>query len=260
MNTNSIINLTDVTFRYGATTALERVSLELEAGAFVGLIGPNGGGKSTLLRLILGLEVPESGSVRVFGENPLTGYNWRRKVGHVPQQREFTSRFPVSAEQVVSMGLLARGLPEHSQGELMDKTNHALERVGMSAHANKAWWKLSGGQKQRILIARAMVHEPELLLLDEPTVGVDAEGQDQLNSWLLEWRKERNLTVVLVSHDIGAVSPICDRLACLNQQLHFHDRPENLSSDDIERAYGCPAKLVFHDHSMPHMVVGKHEH
>ncbi len=257
---NEIVSLTDVTFRYGDTPALESVSLTLEAGAFVGLIGPNGGGKSTLLKLLLGLERPQSGSVRVFGEDPMTGNNWRKRVGHVPQQREFTARFPVTAEQVVSMGLLAYGVPRLDKQQQQEKTQTAIERVGMTPHAKKTWWTLSGGQKQRILVARALVHEPELLLLDEPTVGVDAQGQDLLNKWLAEWRTERNLTVILVSHDIGAISPICDRLACLNVQLHFHDKPEKLTSEDIEKIYGCPAKLVFHDHSFPHMVVGPHDH
>lgn len=256
----SIVTLSDVTFRYGSTNALEHVSLELEAGAFVGLIGPNGGGKSTLLKLLLGLEEPLSGTVRVFGENPITGSNWRRKVGHVPQQREFTARFPVTALQVVAMGLLAHGLPLLSKEETATKTLRALDRVGMTAHKDRTWWTLSGGQKQRILVARALVHEPELLLLDEPTVGVDAQGQDLLNQWLAEWRQERKLTVVLVSHDVGAISPVCDRLACLNVQLHFHDAPEKLSTADVEKIYGCPAKLVFHDHSLPHMVVGPHDH
>ncbi len=257
---SAIVSLTNVTFRYGNTAALERVTFEVKAGVFVGLIGPNGGGKSTLLKLLLGLEQAQSGAVRMFGEDPVTGTKWRSKVGHVPQQREFTTRFPVSAAQVASMGLLARGLPDYTVSQRQDMTQKALQRVGMEAHADKTWWTLSGGQKQRVLIARALVHEPELLLLDEPTVGVDARGQDQLNQWLSDWRTERNLTVILVSHDIGAISPVCDRLACLNVNLHFHDRPENLSGEDIEKTYGCPAELVFHDHSLPHRVVGPHEH
>lgn len=234
--------------------------MDVERGAFVGLIGPNGGGKSTLLKLLLGLEVPQQGEVRIFGEDPGTGARWRSKVGHVPQQREFTARFPVSARQVVAMGLLARGLPSHSVTKQHELTEAALLRVGMSEHADKTWWTLSGGQKQRILIARALVHEPELLLLDEPTVGVDARGQDQLNQWLTQWRDERNLTVVLVSHDIGAISPVCDLLACLNVNLHFHDQPEKLSGAALEKTYGCPAELVFHDRTLPHRVVGHHEH
>lgn len=257
---NELISLKNVGFRYGSSAALEDVTLSVESGVFVGLIGPNGGGKSTLLKLILGLEAPQSGEVRVFGENPATGMHWRKKIGHVPQQREFTTRFPISAEQVVALGLLARGLPDYSDSQQRDMTVRALHHVGMEAHAKRTWWTLSGGQKQRILIARALVHEPELLLLDEPTVGVDARGQDLLNQWLSEWRVERKLTVILVSHDIGAISPFCDRLACLNVNLHFHDRPEKLSGEAIEKTYGCPAELVFHDHSLPHRVVGPHEH
>ncbi|MBK6764727.1 MAG: ATP-binding cassette domain-containing protein [bacterium] len=138
---------------------------------FVGLIGPNGGGKSTLLKLLLGLEQPASGTVRVFGEDPVTGVNWRCKVGHVPQQREFTTRFPVSAEQVVAMGLLARGLPSLSKQSNSKDASCALERVGMLGQAERIWWTPSGGQKQRVLIARALCMNLNCCCLMNPRSG-----------------------------------------------------------------------------------------
>lgn len=127
-------------------------------------------------------------------------------------------------------------------------------------YADKSLHTLSGGQRQRVFIAKALVAEPELLLLDEPTVGVDSHGQDLLYNWVRKWRKERDLTVVLISHDVGVIAPICDKLACLNVQLHFHDRPDKFTGETVEKAYGCPAELVFHSSSIPHRVVGEHHH
>lgn len=134
----------------------------------------------------------------------------------------------------------------------------SLELVGASSFAEKPMWSLSGGERQRILVARALVNQPELLLLDEPTVGVDAHGQDLIYKWVTKWREQRPLTVVMISHDVGVVAPLCDRLACLNVKLHFHDRSDKLTGADIEKAYGCPAEVVFHSKHMPHRVVKEH--
>ncbi|MCC6476762.1 ABC transporter ATP-binding protein [bacterium] len=257
-NPASILEVSHLTFRYGQQTALDDVSLALQRGHFLGIIGPNGGGKSTLLRLALGLETPASGSITLFGETPTRTHGWRKRVGFVPQYQSVAPRFPVSAFDVTAMGLLVRGIPEPQAEETRVRVQGALSRVGIDAPSDKPWWSLSGGQKQRVLLARAMVNEPELLLLDEPTVGVDARGNDLLLTWLDLWRKERQLTVVLVTHDTGIIAPICDRLACLNIHLHFHDHPEKLSGDDLEKTYGCPAEMLFHDSSMPHRVVHKH--
>lgn len=259
-SSSSILEVSQLTFRYGQQTVLDDVSLAVERGHFLGIIGPNGGGKSTLLRLALGLEAPMSGSISLFGEIPTKSNGWRKKVGFVPQYQSFAPHFPVSAFDVTAMGLLVRGAPEPTTQQTRERVQTALLRVGIESLAEKPWWSLSGGQKQRVLLARAMANEPELLLLDEPTVGVDARGNDLLLTWLDEWRKERQLTVVLVTHDTGIIAPICDRLACLNVHLHFHDHPEKLSGDDLEKTYGCPAEMLFHDHSLPHRVVHRHGH
>jgi len=261
MSVESVIEIEHLSFRYGDQPVLEDVSLSVQRGEFLGVIGPNGGGKTTLLRVLLGLEREFEGRVRIFGQDPRRGIEWRKRVGVVPQLQALPPRFPVRARDVVVLGTQVRGGPRLSSAERRTRTNDALAQVGASAYAAQPVWKLSGGQRQRVFVARALVARPELLLLDEPTVGVDAEGQDLLLEWISSWRRERDLTVVLITHDIGVIAPLADKLACLNRQLHFHDRPEHLTGETIERAYGCPARVVFHSGgSMPHVVLGEHHH
>lgn len=261
MTATSIITISDLTFHYDAQPVLERVTLRVERGEFVGLIGPNGGGKTTLLRILLGLERNYTGTVRIFGEDPARSHHWRRRVGVVPQTRHITPRFPLRGRDVVATGTQIRGLPALSRTEREARVDAALESVGATEFAVRPLWRLSGGQQQRIFVARALVMRPELLLLDEPTVGVDAQGQDQLLQWITHWKTERGITVILVSHDVGVIAPLADKLACLNVQLHFHDRPDRLTGDDIQKAYGCPAEVVFHSgRAVPHVVVHEHRH
>lgn len=255
----NIVRMSNLSFRYGETAVLEHVSLEVQRGEFLGLIGPNGGGKTTLLRLLLGLEKPQSGNVLLFGADPRESRAWRLKTGVVPQYRETPQRFPLRVHDLVAMGLTVRGAPALKADERRQRIHRVLQRVGISALEMRPVRELSGGQRQRALIARALVNDPELLVLDEPTVGVDAHGQDLLLQWINSWRQESRLTVILVSHDIGVIAPLADRLACLNLRLHFHDRPDRLTGAAIEQAYGCPAELIFHSHDLPHRVVGKHD-
>ena len=256
----SIISIEHLTFRYGTQPVLDDISMEVMRGEFVGLIGPNGGGKTTLLRLLIGLESPQSGGITVFGEQPDRSNKWRPKVGVVPQFMTIAHRFPVLARDVVEMGTYVRGMAPLSDKDRRQRVEDSLEMVGATAYRDKSMWDLSGGIRQRIFVARALACRPELLLLDEPTVGVDAQGQDLLYEWIETWRKERNLTVILISHDVGVIAPLCDKLACLNIQLHFHDRPDKFTGDAVQKAYGCPAEVVFHSTSMPHRVVGEHRH
>jgi zinc transport system ATP-binding protein len=258
--TDSIISINHLFFRYGSQTVLDDISLEIMRGEFVGLIGPNGGGKTTLLKLLVGLEPPQSGSITVFGERPDRSNLWRSKVGVVPQFTATTPKFPVLACDVVEMGTYVRGMAPLSSADRKQRVNDSLKMVGAADFGNKPMWDLSGGYRQRIFVARALACRPELLLLDEPTVGVDAQGQDLLYEWIETWRKERNLTVILISHDVGVIAPLCDKLACLNVQLHFHDRPDKFTGDAVQKAYGCPAEVVFHSTTVPHRVVGEHKH
>ena len=238
---------------------LEDVSLDVHQGEFLGVIGPNGGGKTTLLRILLGLETGYTGSVKVFGETPHESHRWRPLTGVVPQSRVIPPHFPVLARDVVEMGTQVRGAPSMSKGERRRRVDEALAFVEATAYADKPLWQLSGGQKQRIFVARALALKPQLLLLDEPTVGVDARGQDLLLQWIVNWRKQNHMTVVLVSHDIGVIAPLADTLACLNVRVHYHGQPDRLTGEAIEQAYGCPAEVLFHSHAFPHRVLEEHK-
>jgi zinc transport system ATP-binding protein len=260
MNAEPIVEVRGLCFSYDAQNVLKDVSFQVERGEFLGLIGPNGGGKTTVLRILLGLETDYRGIVTVFGVVPSRNHEWRRRVGVVPQVQQFPPRFPVLARDVVEMGTRARGAPNLTRVERKNRVEEALELVGATPYIDKPIYQLSGGQRQRVLIARALSGKPDLLLLDEPTVGVDAEGQDLLLQWIAKWRKQTQITVVLVTHDVGVIAPLADKLACLNIELHFHDRPDKLTGEAIQKAYGCPAELIFHSGIVPHRVVSEHRH
>jgi zinc transport system ATP-binding protein len=258
---SSIIDVEHLNFSYGEQRVLEDVTFQVDSGEFLGVIGPNGGGKTTLLRILLGLERGFKGSVRIFGESPSSGSEWRKRVGVVPQHRDLTPRFPITGRQVVDLGLHVAGALRLSHKERTERVHEALTLVAATAYADKPLWQLSGGQRQRIFVARALAPKPDLLFLDEPTVGVDAEGQDLLLEWIAHWRKERGITVLLVTHDVGVIAPIADKLACLNSKLFFHDRPDRLTGEAIQKAYGCPAEVLFHSaQAVPHIVLGEHHH
>ena len=260
MSTEPVIEVRNLTFSYGEQPVLEDVSLSVQKGEFLGLIGPNGGGKTTLLRILLGLEKRYTGSVKIFGEIPHEGHVWRQRTGVVPQNRVLPPHFPVLARDVVEMGTHVRGMPPMARGQRQKLIAEALEFVEATEYTDRPLWQLSGGQRQRIFVARAIVMKPELLLLDEPTVGVDARGQDLLLQWIINWRKRSGVTVVLVSHDIGVIAPLADTLACLNLRVFFHGQPDRLTGEAIEKAYGCPAEVIFHSHGFPHRVLEEHRH
>jgi zinc transport system ATP-binding protein len=244
-----VVELRGVSFSYGRTPALESVDLVLGEGDFLGIIGPNAGGKTTLLKIVLGLLQPDEGSVRVFGRSPREA---RGRLGYVPQYARFDKGFPISVRETVRMGLLGvrRGDGRPDRASAVDR---ALARVELSGVANRQIGSLSGGQLQRALIARALVSEPRILLLDEPTASVDTRVGRSVYE-LLE-RLSDQMTVVLVSHDIGVVSRYVKTIACLNVHLHYHHSRE-LTPEMIEAVYGCPVDLVAH--GTPHRVLERH--
>jgi zinc transport system ATP-binding protein len=247
-----VIELRDVSVRYGDIPALENVDLTVAPHDFLGIIGPNGGGKSTLLRVILGLVRPDSGVVRIFGESPERS---RRLVGYVAQRPAFDRDFPASVWDVVMMGRCGlKGLFKRYDGEDAVAAESALSRVGMLDARPRQIGRLSGGEQQRVFIARALVGEPQLLLLDEPLASVDPSMQTGLYELLADLR--RSLTVVMVSHDIGAVSVHVDSIACLNRRLFYHG-PTELSTEVLEATYQCPVQLIAHG-PVPHRVLKEH--
>ena len=248
-----IIEVKDVWFFYNGIPVLQEVNLTVRRGDFVALLGPNGGGKTTLLKLMLGLLKPERGAILVFGESPRESSH---RIGYMPQHLHFNQGFPISVLDVVLMGKLRPGLgwSRYSQKDKM-AAQQALERVEMEEFANRRVGELSGGQQQRVFIARALVDEPEVLFLDEPTTSVDTKHQTDLFDILKELNK--TVTIIVVSHDIGIVSSHVKSVACVNQQVFHHDDAE-IKEEMIELAYQCcPVDIVAH--GLPHRVLQTHE-
>lgn len=237
-----VIELEGICAGYGGPIVLQDVTLDVGAGEFLGLVGPNGGGKSTLLKVILGLLVPDQGRVRVLGAGPLSA---RRHVGYVPQHVEFALDFPISARGVVLMGRLGQSPPLFGYR----RSDHAiamnsLREVGMVNLSERPIGQLSGGQFQRVLIARALAAEPEILLLDEPTANLDPRAERDLFELLKDLN--RRMTILVVTHDIAFVSEYVTRVACLSRELVCHTT-EPLTAETIEQLYGYPIRFVQHD-------------
>jgi zinc transport system ATP-binding protein len=252
MNELETVRLKDIRVSYGDIPVLEDITLSIFQHDFLGIIGPNGGGKSTLLKVILGLVKPDSGSVSVFGKPPEQA---RNRIGYVSQHYAFDRDFPASVRDVVMMGLYGKtGLFRRYNREDKTAVEKALERVEMLAHRGKQIGRLSGGQQQRVFIARALVAEPKLLLLDEPTASIDPTMQTEFYELLEELKK--NLTIVIVTHDIGAVSVYVDKIACLNRRLYYHGSKE-ITPEILEATYQCPVQLIAHG-TVPHRVLKEH--
>jgi zinc transport system ATP-binding protein len=234
------VELQNVSFSYGHKRVLEEVNFAIEKGDMVSIIGPNGGGKSTLLRLILGLLPPDRGRVRVFGRSPR---NAQRQLGYVPQYFNFDQQFPVTVLDVVLTGRLSKFLGFYSSAD-KEAAHHALEEVRLHDVAGRPFSELSGGQRQRVLIARALAGSPSILLLDEPTANVDAAVGSLLYELLEELNRRH--TILLVSHDVGFVSGITTRVLCVNTKVHEHP-VEEVDEHLIAKAYGSPMRLVRHD-------------
>ena len=247
-----LINIEDLWVRYDGVTVLEDVSLTVEVGDFLGIIGPNGGGKTTLLKAILGLVSPSRGRVLVMGQPPERAC---RRIGYVPQHNLFDRDFPVNVRDVVLMGRLGvKGAFKGYDRQDRELALEALETVGMLSSRNQQIGKLSGGEQQRVFIARALVGSPRLLLLDEPTASVDSASQTEFYE-LLENLKN-DMAIVMVSHDISAISVYVDKIACLNRQLFYHGSKE-ITPEILEATYKCPVQMIAHG-TVPHRVLKKH--
>lgn len=250
----SIVSIKDLWVVREGHPVLEDINFELDEGDFLGLIGPNGGGKSTLLKVMLGLIKPDRGEVRIFGLEPSHA---RRYVGYVPQKTLFDPNFPVTALEVVLMGRYSiTGLFRRYSSTDREAALQALEAVGMRDLAEREIGVLSGGQQQRVFVARSLVSQPRLLLMDEPTAGVDAAQQTEFYELLCRLNRKMGIAIVLVSHDLTAVSKYVNKIACLNQRLYYHGSKE-LTTEDIEKAYGCPVEMIAH--GAPHRVLREHD-
>ena len=247
-----VVRLEDIWVHYNGTPILEGINLSVEQGDFLGVIGPNGGGKTTLLKVILGLITPSQGKIWVLGKPPERS---RNNIGYVPQYNLFDRDFPISVWDVVLIGRYGRaGLLRRYSGEDRRTVQEVLQTVGMLDYKNRQIGKLSGGEQQRVFIARALVSNPELLLLDEPTASVDSTMQTEFYE-LLE-RLKQQMAIVLVSHDISAISIYVDKIACLNRQLFYHGSKE-IGPEVLEATYKCPVQMIAHG-TFPHRVLREH--
>lgn len=246
------MHIEDLTVYYDHALALSNANLDVMEGEYLGIIGPNGGGKSTLLKAMLGLVPISSGSIQIFGTE---AKNNGSRIGYVPQFGLMDKKFPITLLEVVLTGRLKSGLAPFYRYSKDDKSiaRELLNKVGIGHLEDRNISQLSGGEFQKMLIARALAMNPKLLLLDEPTASVDAKSRDQIYSLLDELNKE--MTIILVTHDLLAIASNVGRLACLNKELVYHGEPE-LTETVVNHLYGCPVDLLAH--GVPHRVLRMH--
>ena len=249
----TVIEVRGLSAGYDNEVVLQDVNFTAYAQDFVGIIGPNGGGKTTFLKILLGLLTPWDGSVQIMGEPVQRG---RLHLGYVPQIAEFDRAFPITVWDVVRMGLLRPGkLFRRYNSADNDRAIEALRRVDMLDLRRRPIGALSGGQRQRVYIARALVAQPEILLLDEPTASVDPQIRSNLYDLLRELNEQ--VTIIIISHDVGAISSFVKSIGCLNRHLFYHHEKE-LTTEMLEAAYQCPIDLIAH--GVPHRVLPEHHH
>ncbi len=247
----TVVEMRGVWLHLQGRAVLEAVNLSIVEGDFLGVIGPNGGGKTCLLRILLGLLTPSRGSVRVFDGKPAAA---RRQIGYVPQLARFDPGFPIGVLDVVLMGRLGhRGCFRTYTRQDRVAAEAALEKVGAADLRGRRMGRLSGGELQRVMIARALTVEPRLLLLDEPTASLDPERGHEFGRLLSQL--SRHMTIVLVSHDLGVIASQVTSIACLNRRLHYHPTRE-ITREVIENTHGCPVDSLVHRHV--HRVVPSH--
>lgn len=242
-----VIDIRNLTFAYEREPVLRDVTLRVDAGSTLSIIGPNGAGKSTLVKILLGELSGYHGSVRVLGSRP-EELPRRGLIGYVPQHRTALAHFPLTAGHAVMLGLASkRGLFRRFRRSDKAAARDALAAVEMDALAGRPMEQLSGGQVQRVCIARALVAQPQVLILDEPTVGIDEAGQQRFITLLAKLRERYGLTIVMISHDIRVVASLSDLVACLNVTLHYHDHPNRLDRHVLYEVFRCDFEAM-HDH------------
>ena len=244
------IVLDNVSFSYGDTSVLENLSFTVGRGEYLGIIGPNGGGKTTLLKIILGLLEPVEGTIRLFGKDH-HDFKERFRVGYVPQRATQADKgYPATVFEVIKSGRVARlGFLNSFTKKDIGVVEHAMELAGVTKYRDTLIGNLSGGERQRVYIARALAGEPDVLILDEPTVGVDIGAQKKFYDFLASLNRDQNLTIIFVSHDVDVVSRETKTLLCLNHNLVCHGASEDLLNDHIlKRLYGDHGMKAVHQH------------
>ena len=229
------IMINNLEVKYGDVVALKNGSLNIRSKSFLGIVGPNGGGKTTLFKVILGLKKPDSGQV-VVKEN--------LKIGYVPQTTEFDKSFPISVKDVILMGRLNKKFKLFQRFSSSDKktAEEIMKKLDTYHLRDRQIGELSGGQLQRVLIGRTLVNNPDILLLDEPTSSLDSKAKKEIFDLLKELNKEK--TVVVITHDMEYIYKYIDSIACVSQNIHYHDEDENITEDNLKDVYNCPINLL----------------
>lgn len=249
-----LIEIENIKASYGSKVALKDVSLSIWKDDFLGIIGPNGGGKTTLLKVILGLMKPCAGTIRFFNNGEEIP---SLKIGYLPQMNNIDKKFPISVRDVITSGLASqKRLFRSFSTEQHERVNHVMEQMGLEELPNRAIGELSGGQLQRVLLGRAIVSRPQLLILDEPNSYVDKRFESHFYKLLEEINKES--AIILVSHDIGTVLSMVKNIACVNETSHYHSGSD-ISQEWLNEKYACPFELIGHG-NMPHRVLKTHTH
>lgn len=245
---HNVVELSGVSFSYGGTLVLDNITFAVEKGDLLGMIGPNGAGKTTLFSCMLGLVGGYRGTIRIFGEDIKGNRKVFQKIGYIPQRKNIDSNFPATLEEIVSLGI-TKSRKERSDEE---RIAAALDTVGLLALRERRIGELSGGQQQRVLIAKAIVNEPELLILDEPATGIDLETQNRFYALLKKLNQEQKITIIWSSHDLDAVNKLASRVACVNRSMFFHGKThEFFENPDLLKAYSessMQAHMHMHDH------------
>ena len=220
-----IISVDNLSYYYDSFPSLDNISFAVEKGDFLGIIGPNGAGKTTLFQCILGIMNNFSGEISLFGSNVKQNKKFLQKIGYVPQKKSVEQDFPATVSEIVSLGVIGRDIKKES-------IESAIEFVELGAYRNKRIGELSEGQQQRVIIAKALVKQPELLILDEPTTGIDSAAQNKFYDLLTRLNKDKGITIVWSSHDMNAVEKLASKVACIDRKLFFHGESEDFFGNE----------------------------
>ncbi|MGL5682947.1 MAG: metal ABC transporter ATP-binding protein [Marinifilaceae bacterium] len=243
-----LVELVNIEAAYDSKTVLSGVNLTIQSGDFLGVIGPNGGGKTTLLRIVLGLLKPQKGKVHYYDER-------ENLFGYLPQRNDFDAAFPITVEEVVLSGLFAqRNWWNFSRKKDREAVHELLKKYDLMHYANTPIGALSGGEMQRVLLCRAIISSPKVLILDEPTTYVDSNFETEFYSLIQELNK--TMAIIMVSHDLGTICSYVKTIACVNKHLHYHN--SNLITDEQLKSYNCPLEIIAHG-TIPHRVLLIHD-
>jgi len=251
-NTSPLLSVENLCFSYGPLEVLCEVTFAVEKGDYVGLVGPNGSGKTTVIKIILGLMPPGNGTVSLFGTDP-SAFGDRHKIGYLPQKlTNFNPYFPATVKEIVSLGLFSKKrFPKRILKDDMELIDEAMTLTGVIDIKDALIGELSGGQQQRVLVARAIVNKPELLILDEPTTALDPEARESFFQVLRELNLSKNVTIILVTHDIASIGKYASKLLYLDRKIIFYGNFENFClSENMTRYFGEFAQhLICHRHN-----------